>query len=154
MGAFLLLPITVVLSYLLYKFACKFVDKNPFVALGIAAFGIFLIPVGIFVPIVIFSKLAKYSTVKMQERYAMMSALSQNPTDENVDALIATIDSQGGGVIPDDPNSWNTFRNLWFSVNASPRVTTAKKNHFRMWLTSKGLFLTEQQAAVIDNYQG
>ena len=154
MGALLLLPITAALSYALYKFACKFVDKNPFITLGISMLGIFLFPVGLAVPIAMFSKLAKYSTQKTQERYAMMSELAQNPSDYNVDMLIATIDSQGGGIIPDDPNSWNTFRNLWFSVNASPRVSTAKKNQFRMWLTSKGLFLTEQQATVIDNYQG
>ena len=147
----LVLGIYALISFGLYKLACRVIEKNPFKALMIASFGIFLLPIGIFVPVNVWSKLAKYASKKTQEQYAIMSGLAKAPTDEKVDAFMELVDSEGGQ-IGNNPDNWNSFRNLWFAVNESPNVTTQKKNLFCMWLCNKGLILSERQARIKDNY--
>ena len=146
------LGIYILLVVLLYKFACSFIEKNPVAALGIAACGIFLFPVGVIIPFKVFGKIAKFASQKTQEQYAIMSELAIAPTDEKVDAFMARVDSEGG-MLANNPDNWNSFRNLWFAVNESPDVTTQKKNLFCMWLSNKGLILSSKQARIIDNYK-
>ena len=150
-GFILTLIFYVLLSLGIYKLACKFIEKNPIAAMVISGFGIFLFPIGIFVPIKVWSKIAKYAAQKTREAYAIMSELAQAPTDEKVDAFMARVDNEGG-TITNNPDNWNAFRNLWFAVNESPNVTTSKKNLFCMWLRTKGLILSEKQAKIKDNF--
>jgi len=147
----LTLVIYALICFGIYKLACRFIEKNPFKALMIASFGIFLFPIGIFVPVKVWSKLAKYASKKTQEQYAIMSGLAKAPTDEKVDAFMELVDSEGGQ-IGNNPDNWNSFRNLWFAVNESPNVTTQKKNLFCMWLCNKGLILSAKQAQIKDNF--
>ena len=60
----LVLGIYALISFGLYKLACRVIEKNPFKALMIASFGIFLFPIGIFVPVKVWSKLAKYASTR------------------------------------------------------------------------------------------
>lgn len=136
----------------LYIVATKLAEKNPVYGLSVSMLGILCCPIGLAVPIIVFVKTAKLSAKRSQEKFAIMSALAQNPTDEKIDEFMALVDSEGG-VITNEPQNWNAFRNLWFAVNGNPNVTTEKKNIFCMWLSNKGLILSAQQAKVIDNYK-
>lgn len=147
----LMLGIYALICFGIYKLACRFIEKNPIVALVISAFAIFLFPIGIFVPVKVWIKIAKYTGKKTQEQYAIMSGLAKAPTDEKVDAFMELVDSEGGQ-IGNNPDNWNSFRNLWFAVNESPNVTTQKKNLFCMWLCNKGLILSAKQAQIKDNF--
>ena len=151
-GIILMLVFCVAGSIGIYIVATKLLDKNPIYGMAVSLLGIFCCPVGVAVPVLIFVKAAKSASKKTQEQFAIMSALAQAPTDEKIDEFMTLVDSEGG-VIGDDPQNWNAFRNLWFAVNSNPNVTTQKKNIFCMWLSNKGLILSANQAKVIDNYK-
>ena len=152
LGSIIFLVVGIGLSVALYFIAVKLLDKNPIYGMAASLLGIFCCPVGVVVPIIIFVKAAKNNSKETQRQFAIMSALAQDPSDEKIDEFMARADSEGG-VIGNDPQNWNAFRNLWFAVNGSPNVTTEKKNIFCMWLSSKGLILSAQQAKIIDNYK-
>lgn len=139
-------------SIALYVIATKLAEKNPIYGLSVSLLGILCCPIGLAVPIILFVKTAKMSAKKSQEQFAIMSTLAQDPTDAKIDEFMAMVDREGG-VIGNEPQNWNAFRNLWYAVNASPNVTTEKKNIFCLWLSNKGLILSAQQAKPIDNYK-
>lgn len=90
------------------------------------------------------------STKMNKEREKVYNALSQNPNDANVDALIEEL--QGVGC-ENHPNAWNRLRALWMITNESPNVTTEKKKQLKQFLMLKGLSIYHQDAQIIDNYK-
>jgi hypothetical protein len=50
------------------------------------------------------------------------------------------------------PKEWVKLRNLWYSVNNSPNVTTETKQKLLRILTLKGLHLSEGAKRIKNNY--
>ena len=70
------------------------------------------------------------------------------PTEELVDQFIELTNKFG---IKNEPVYWNKVRGIWFIVNDSPEISTAKKTQFRNFLMAQGLMLVGKDKEVNDN---
>ena len=92
-----------------------------------------------------------YRTKFTKIRRQIFDSIIMNIDSIAPDNLMKYINSYG---IINEPESWNMVRGVWFAVNESPQVPTAKKRELRDFLTTKGLRLVGNDKNVIDNYKG
>lgn len=101
------------------------------------------------VPIILFIILAVASKNKHKKYHDFYASIAANPSDSAVDTLI---DFHQKNICIDEPNCWNQLRAVWFAINESPNVTTAKKTQLKSFLMLKGLTMHHKDAQIIDNY--
>lgn len=117
--------------------------------------GLFSIALFFGIPIVIMVVVWKKYSIKWNKRVAERKTVYDNatntPSDFTVDNLIAYTEREGCW---NEPQYWNQLRGVWFAVNESPNVSTAKKTELRNFLMTKGLRLVGNDKNVIDNFKG
>ena len=100
-------------------------------------------------PFIIFVILILKIKKKKEKYYSMYQMIAANPTNETVDMLI---DFHTKNKCIDEPNCWNRLRAVWFAINESPNVTTAKKEQVKKFLMLNGLTMHHKDTIIIDNY--
>ena len=83
-----------------------------------------------------------------KQRDVTYNAIISNPSDQTVDDLIAYLQQHG---CIDTPNSWHQLRGIWYAVNKSSNISTAKKDELQTFLMLKGLYLNSEERKIIDN---
>ena len=104
---------------------------------------VFLVPIALFCFFV-------FLVAQKKKKYdAMYQKIAANPSDASVDALI---DFHTRNICINEPNYWNRLRAVWLAINASPNVTTPKKEQLKSFLMLKWLNMHYKDAQIIDNY--
>lgn len=144
-GALLLLiPIYIIgMAVLQYYLAVKYDDKKIIILIVFA----FLNFPGCIVCAIVYSLV--YQHKLNNQKSAIFAKLTSNPDDSVVDEYIAHLNKFA---CEDTPNAWHQVRGVWYAVNNSANVTTAKKQELLTILLVKGLFLTDKEKQIIDNY--
>ena len=114
---------------------------------GVIGFFIF----GAITPIINIVALAKYDKKHKKLRATTYSEATKKPTVQSIDNLIDYIECYG---CQNEPQYWKQLRGVWFAVNESSQVPSAKKRELRDFLTTNGLRLVGNDKNVIDNYKG
>ena len=101
-------------------------------------------------PFIIFAILILKIKKKQEKYYSMYQMIAANPTNETVDILI---DFHTKNQCINEPNCWNRLRAVWFAINESPNVSTAKKEAVKKFLMLKGLTMHHKDTIITDNYK-
>jgi len=140
----LLIPIYIIgMAVLQYFLAVKYDDKK------IIIFVVFLIlnfP-GCIVCAIIYSLIYQHKLNKSREE--IFAKLTTSPDDTVVDEYIVHLNKYA---CEDTPNAWHQVRGVWYACNNSANVTTEKKKELLTLLLLKGLYVTDKEKQIIDNY--
>lgn len=76
---------------------------------------------------------------------------TKSPEDNSVDVFLDYVKEWG---FWNEPQQWNQIRGVWFIINESSNVSTAKKKELRDFLIVNGLRLNNSEKQIVDNYKG
>ena len=94
--------------------------------------------------IVVFGRLNYLITKAMNE-------VNKNPTEENVLEVYRLMTRPVRPGIRNHPDEWAKYRNMFYRINGSPKVTTQLKRDMKDMLVKRGLHI--QHMKIIDNYK-
>lgn len=147
----LALGIVVVVNVLAVKFfKRKFIKRPRSFPLGWLFLSLLsgcVIPSGVIPAFIIaYRKVVKKAG---NEFNSVWEEIKVSPTETLVNQLMENIKKYD---LPNNPQAWNQVRGVWFIVNDSPNISTAKKTELRNFLMTKGLRLVGNDKNIIDNY--
>lgn len=144
LAALLLIPIYVIgMAILQYFLLVKFDSKKIIIFIVFAFLNFF----GCIVCAIVYTLVYQHKLNK--SRTEIFDKLTSSPSDSVVDEYIAHLNKFG---CEDNPNAWHQVRGVWYACNNSKNVTTAKKQELLTLLLLKGLYLTNDEKKIIDNY--
>ena len=149
----LALAIVVAINVWAYKFfKAKFIKRPRVFPIGwllLSFLSACAVPCGVIAAFVIaYCKVVKQVN---NEFDSVWKEIRISPTETLVNQFMEKINKYA---LPNDPQTWNQVRGVWFMVNECPNITTAKKTEFRNFLMTIGLNLSGNDKNVIDNYKG
>ena len=140
LGRWLLLAALCAVYYVIYRFMV-FLKKQKYAM--IVAY------VLVFIWIISWPAYGFYTMKFKKVLKAKCELASKSPDDSSVDAFLDYVKQWG---FYNHPEQWNQVRGVWFIINESSNVSTAKKKELRDYLIINGLKLHNSEKQIIDNY--
>lgn len=84
-----------------------------------------------------------------RDKEKIYASLTKNPNNANVDMLINFIEKNG---CVNTPNAWHQLRGVWYACNHSSNITSDKKQELQTYLMLKGLYLSNEEKRIVNNY--